>query len=433
MRLRGSLIAAMALIVTAFLAAPPAQAQEPIVLPPPAVVPPLPSGTKTRPVQLVRLVLKIARNQPFGRFKVGLLCVGGGTLRWRGGRVGLENEEFDNAFRESLGEIGFDVLGKSGDLFDDGGDRSAEYLVGGTIKAMRVDTCLPQSGLGDSWTAKGTAWLEIEWQLYNRLDRRVVVAFTTRTGVVQKKAQWGGIQAMILAAFEENVRAFAAAGVLQRYLVGEPADMTIARRPGSNLPPLAIALPKAGVATLGDAVGATILVQSGDGHGSGFLISSDGYFLTSQHVVGGARFVKLRWSDGLETLGEVVRADKGRDIALIKGDARRRVPIKLRAALPEAGTAVFAVGAPLDKTLQNTMTRGIVSARRVIDGYSFIQSDTSVAPGNSGGPLIDEKGALVGITVSSMRIADAPQGINFFIPAAEAFEFLAITASADRR
>lgn len=411
----------------------PTIAQE-IVIPPPVVVKPLAEGTKTRPVQLVRLVLKIARNEPFGHFKVGLLCIGGGTLRWRGGRVGLENEEFDHAFKESLSDLGFDVVGQSGDLFEDGGDRRAEYLVGGTIKAMRVDACLPQSGLGDSSTARGSAWLQVEWQLYNRLDRKVVASFTTRTGVRERKAQWGGIQAMIIAAFEENVRALAAAGVLQRYLIGEPTDMTVARRPGNGLAPITLALPATGVATLGDAVGATVLVQSGGGHGSGFLISSDGYFLTNSHVVGSATFVKLRWSDGLETLGEVVRSDKGRDVALIKGDARRRTPIRLRSTPIDTGSPVFAIGAPLDKAYQSTMTRGIVSARRVIDGYSFIQSDAAISPGNSGGPLIDEKGALVAMTVSTLRIAEAPQGISFFIPAADAFEFLAIVpASGSQR
>ena len=410
----------------------PASAQD-VAIPPPVVVKPLAEGTKTRPVQLARLVVKIARNEPFGHFKVGLLCIGGGTLHWRGGRVGLEDEEFDHAFKESLSDLGFDVVGQGGDLFDDGGDRRAEYLVGGTIKAMRVDACLPQSGLGDTSTARGSVWLQVDWQLYNRLDRKVVAAFTTRTGVRERKAQWGGIQAMILAAFDENVRALAASGTLQRYLVGEPADMTIARRPGTSLAPLAIALPAIGVGTLGDAVGATVLVQSGGGSGSGFLISSDGYFLTNHHVVGGATYVKLRWSDGLETLGEVVRSDKGRDVALVKGDSRRRAPIKLRTAPAETGTTVFAIGAPFGKTFQNTLTRGVVSARRVIDGYSFVQSDASIAPGNSGGPLIDEKGALVAITVSSLRTGDAPLGLNFFIPAAEALEFLAIVPAGGTR
>ncbi len=410
------------------LACNPATAQQ-IVIPPRAIVKPLPDGTKTRPVQLAKLVIKLSRNEPFGRFKVGLLCIGGSVLRWRGGRFGIDNEEFDSAFKDELSGLGFDVIGQARDLFDDGGDQRAEYLVGGTIKSLRVDACLPHSGLGDHATAKGSAWLEVEWQIYSRLDRKVVGTITTRTGSDQKKAEWGGVESMVLGAFAENVRALAATGLLQRYLVGEPAHMTIARRPGTSLAPLQITLPAKGVGSLTEAVGATVLVQSGSGHGSGFLISSDGYFLTNHHVIGGATYVKLRWSDGLETLGEVVRSDRGRDVALIKGDARHRAPIKLRPAKLEVGSPVFAIGAPLDKAYQNTLTRGIVSAHRVIDGYSFIQSDVSVAPGNSGGPLLDASAALVGLTVSGLRIADAPQGVNFFIPAQDAFEFLAIRAA----
>lgn len=422
--MRGGGAIALAMMVAAGACPAPAQKLGSPAVPP---VAPLAEGTRTRPVQLVRLTIKLARNEPFGHFKVGLLCLPGSVLRWRGGRGGIALDDFDTAFKEELRGLGFDVVGQSGDLFDDGGDRRAEYLVGGAIKALRVEACLPHVGLGDSSTAKGEATLAVDWQIYNRLDRKVVATFSTRTGAEQKKALWGGVEALVLAAFAENVRALAASGLLQRLLVGEPTDLTIARRPGSGLAPLAMALPSAGVGKIGEAVGATVLVQSGAGHGSGFLISSDGYFLTNHHVVGSATYVKLRWSDGLETLGEVVRSDRGRDVALIKGESRRRAPIKLRDSIPSVGTTVLAIGAPLDKSMQNSVTRGIVSARRVIDGYSFIQSDVSVAPGNSGGPLIDETAALVGMAVSGLRIDDAPQGVNFFIPAAEALEFLAIT------
>ena len=274
--------------------------------------------------------------------------------------------------------------------------------------------------------AKGKALMEVRWQIYDRIGRTVVARVTTRQGVEQKRTAPDGAAGIILAAFRENVRALAASGELQKYLVGERRDPILTRRPSANLAPIAMTLASKGIGTLTAAVGSTVLVQSGSGHGSGFLISRDGYFLTNQHVVGGAKFVKLRWSDGLEELGEVVRADRGRDIALVKGDPRDRLPLRILTAVPEVGTEVFAVGAPLDVKYQNSVTKGVISARRIEDGYSLIQSDVTVNPGNSGGPLINAHGDVAAVTVSSYRISGAPAGLNFFIPAHEALEFLAI-------
>ena len=394
-------------------------------VPAPVEVDRLPTGTKTRPVQLSKIVVKLNRGEPFGRLKGGLICVVGEPLVWKGGRSQLDTEDFDEVFKEELGKLGYDVVGVASDLFDEGDDKRAEYLIGGTIRSMSVDVCFPNSGFGDLMTAKGTAMMAVEWQIYNRLDRTVVDTFTSRTGFVQKKSQSGGLETIVFSAFAENVRALAASGKLQKALVGAAADLSVARRPGA-VEPILLRLPAGGVGHISDAVGATVLIQSGSGHGSGFLIADDGYFLTNYHVVGSATYVKLRWSDGIESLGEVVRVDRGRDIALIKGDARGRKPIRLRPSTIGVGSNVLAIGAPLDRVLQNTVTRGIVSSHRVLDGYSYLQSDTSVAPGDSGGPLIDDQSDLVAVTVSGVRINGAPQGLNFFIPAQEALDFLGI-------
>ncbi len=156
------------------------------------------------------------------------------------------------------------------------------------------------------------------------------------------------------------------------------------------------------------------------------MISSDGYFLTNEHVVGQAKYVKIRWADGSESLGEVLRVNKGRDIALIKSGSVAGLPLPLNVGKIEVGQQVRAIGAPLDEEFQNTVTSGIVSATRIIDGYRYIQSDVSVVPGNSGGPLINSRGEVIGVTVAGMRINDAPQGVNFFIPISDAKNFLAI-------
>jgi len=177
---------------------------------------------------------------------------------------------------------------------------------------------------------------------------------------------------------------------------------------------------------IGDVPGSVVAVLTGDGWGSGFLVSNDGYLLTNRHVVGAATTVRIRWSDGFETTGDVVRSDKRRDVALVKTDPRGRRPLVLRRAMPAVGEAVFAIGTPLDEKLQSTVTKGIVSANRILDGFAFIQSDVTVDHGNSGGPLLDDKGQVIGITVIKFAPDDGQRGLNLFIPIGDALDFLSL-------
>jgi S1-C subfamily serine protease len=187
-------------------------------------------------------------------------------------------------------------------------------------------------------------------------------------------------------------------------------------------------VPAIGARSLTEAVAVSPVIFAGGAMGSGFLISRDGYLITNQHVVGDAQYVKVRWPDGSEGLGEVIRSDRRRDVALVKADPHGRQPLVLNQALPAVGDTVFAVGAPLQESLQGTVTKGIVSAVRTEKSQRFIQSDVSINHGNSGGPLLNEKGAVLGLTVSGIQLGEAPAGINFFIPISDALEALAITS-----
>ena len=94
------------------------------------------------------------------------------------------------------------------------------------------------------------------------------------------------------------------------------------------------------------------------------------------------------------------------------------------------GETVYAIGSPLGEALQNTMTKGIVSANRVQGGQAFIQSDVAVTHGNSGGPLLDEKGRVIGITDWGIGSDSGNLNLNFFIPIGEALKALALTPPA---
>src|SRR5690606_30650496 len=134
------------------------------------------------------------------------------------------------------------------------------------------------------------------------------------------------------------------------------------------------------------------------GVGSGFIISEDGYILTNNHVVEGANGIFVTLTDGKEHTAEIIGTDPRTDIALIKIDAKDLAPLPIGDSKGlKKGQWVLAIGSPFG--LDSTVTAGIVSAinRDTGDYLPFIQTDVAVNPGNSGGPLINLAGEVVGI------------------------------------
>jgi len=153
--------------------------------------------------------------------------------------------------------------------------------------------------------------------------------------------------------------------------------------------------------------------------GSGFLISADGLVLTNAHVVDGAKEVTVKLSDHREFKAKVLGADRSSDIAVLKIDGHDLPTVRLGDSDQlGVGDYVLAIGEPFG--LEETATAGIVSAKgRSLpgDGYvPFIQTDAAVNPGNSGGPLFDAEGAVVGINAQIYTNSGGYQGVSFAIP-----------------
>jgi S1-C subfamily serine protease len=158
------------------------------------------------------------------------------------------------------------------------------------------------------------------------------------------------------------------------------------------------------------------------GQGSGFILNKDGLILTNNHVIGNAQRVEVTLWDKHKYKAQVLALDKGHDLALLKIVAPALVP----ATLAESnglmvGQRVYAIGNPFG--LSGTMTRGMISAIRSIRGpqgnpiEDAIQTDAAVNPGNSGGPLLNSRGDVIGITtLIANNGADQSSGIGFAIP-----------------
>lgn len=154
------------------------------------------------------------------------------------------------------------------------------------------------------------------------------------------------------------------------------------------------------------------------GQGSGVVLSADGYVLTNAHVARSTGRLHIRLPGGRSVEGRRVGTDPRTDLAVVRGDTTGLTPLALAEGPPEVGQIVVAIGNPLgfDRSVSlgvvSALFRDLPSRTGVLEG--LIQTDAAVNPGNSGGPLLDVEGRVVGINTAMIAFAS---GIGFAVPA----------------
>jgi serine protease Do len=167
-----------------------------------------------------------------------------------------------------------------------------------------------------------------------------------------------------------------------------------------------------------------VTIKHTDGHGSGFIVSDDGYVITNYHVVKDKKTVEVQFSESLKLMAEVVRSDDRYDIALLKINGAGFTALEMiNSDSAIVGEDVFAIGTPEDISLGQTVTKGIVSGKRKIAEKVFLQTDVTINRGNSGGPLLNEDGKVIGM-VTMKLIGSGIEGIGFCVPTNTIIELL---------
>lgn len=363
-----------------------------------------------------------------------------------------DGSDMRDVFRDTLKGEGYDITGSLDFGFPEELEMEllrAEYRVGATIKNVQVSGCMDTPnelflGLGSDLATRidGELYMEVEWTVYDALHRRTVYKTTQEgyTDLIYGNAE--GLTLMITQAFEMAAHNLGADPAFHRLMFyGEKppegwrkkprekwrdrprqfdADekVVIEHRPLSTVP-----LPKHADKTRKGAV----LVGAGAGHGSGFFITKQGHIITNTHVVGDALRVRIVTADKEHALvAEVLRKEPVRDVALLKleeiPEGFEIVTPPIRTDWPEVGETVYALGAPLSTRLQDTLTKGIVSAHRkdfkaLGIKQDFIQADVAIHGGNSGGMLMDEYGNIIGQAVIGFGAGDGLNAsLNLFNP-----------------
>jgi len=323
-------------------------------------------------------------------------------------------------------------LGKS-NAFDTDVNSAPDFRVGGILKEIKLEICMAGP------RAEGWVYYKIDWALYSEREQRVVFQKTTE-GLAQSEDKVPdlpkrGIVASIdnFLAAPEFMAALKAKGDVQSSQGSGPAAsdeskpgnvaansidvahrglmLTEAHAPSGGV--------QSGQAKLRDAV---VMLETSGGSGSGFYIDRSGYLLTDLHVVRGAKFAKVRLQNGDKLVAQILKVNEQADVALLKTASIEFDPLAVRRNALDVGEDVYAIGTPLG-VLTNSLTKGVLSADRMMKGVHVLQSDAAVTFGSSGGPLLDADGRVIGLTKSGVKDA---QGFNFFVPIQDALQALDI-------
>ena len=355
----------------------------------------IPIGTDAKPIQLRKVIVKIKRGEKIGTWSRGVLCIKDSDIKWKGGKLDVTSDDLTEVFREELEQAGYPVLGDPDALFEDPADWKTELFVGGLINEMDVNLCY-WGGLIRQHI-EGAAYIKVNWQIYSTLQRRVIYEVTTEGSFEKDEVD---------SELDPLMNAFSVA--TNNLLADREFHALVSRKKeqGSSILAKNLTLKtgplyqEAFDEHVNDIRPAVVTVLVPGGHGSGFFVSSEGYLLTNEHVVRDAKFVQVKLTTGREILAEVIARDAVRDVALVKVEESGMPFLPIRKEEISVGSLVYAIGSPLGEEYSTTVSQGVLSRYEYQRGRRLIQSDVFIAPGSSGGPLLDKSGNVIGISKS---------------------------------
>jgi S1-C subfamily serine protease len=340
----------------------------------------------------------------------------------RTGKVG-----YQTAFHRLLREYNYSVIDRSSSVFANQRAETPEISIAALIKKAYFEHC--SARYNQNRASFNKTKLTIEWQLFDNLSR--VVLFTKTTEGKDDKFGMPPVPEGELASFEQALMQAA------EILLSDPGFLAAVSTDAapilnSKSDNVIVKVSYGGnnqrfIDRSASIQEGTVTIRTPAGHGSGFFVSSNGYILTNEHVVSGARQVLVITSTGQE-FGEVVVTDPKRDVALVRVQSGfSSSPLQISNSDVRVGQEIYAIGTPLSEDLSFTVTRGIISGKREMSGLSLLQTDAAINPGNSGGPIIDAYGNVIAISVSGIFTqSGASLNTNFLIPIADALSKLGI-------
>lgn len=331
--------------------------------------------------------------------------------------INLESEQFLDGINEVINDWGYKTIGGDNAIFKEK-QEDPDLVIAGEITNAARET-------------KGTAGFKVgvivNWSVFSVRKEKVVYELITAGYSDSQKTH--KFQDELVLALQDAVVGLLANEEFKN-VAGDSGELETKEDDvlEETVLPL-VQLDKASdyAEVVKNSINSVITVKTEYGHGSGFLISTDGHALTNTHVIEDAEKIEVIFNNNLTLPAEVIVSANSNDVTLLKivGGGYQPLALKLTDEETEIGSEVIAIGTPENIELGQTVTKGIVSGYRNIEGQNYIQTDVSINPGNSGGALLNDNGEVIGIVVAKIVGSDV-EGLGFAIPVNEAIEGLNI-------
>lgn len=331
--------------------------------------------------------------------------------------IDLEDAKFTNAINSVMSDFGYKTIGSGASVFKEK-QETPDLAIAGEITHVDKET-------------KGTSGfkvgLMVNWSVYSVSKERVIYKLVT-SGYSDSQIGHKFKDELVLALKDAVVGLITSEDFI-KYAnnEGRSADEKVEKFEAFVLPLVSKNNSSDYAEIVKHSINSVVTVKTEFGHGSGFLISKDGYALTNNHVIEDAEQIEVIFNSKLTLPAEIISNDKIRDVTLLKivGGGYQPLPLDTSNEAAEIGSEVIAIGTPEDVELGQTVTKGIVSGNRTLDGKNYIQTDVSLNSGNSGGALLNADGEVIGIVVSKI-VGNNIEGLGFAIPINDALDGLNI-------
>ncbi|BDC97820.1 S1C family serine protease [Persicobacter psychrovividus] len=337
------------------------------------------------------------------------------------GEIKLENTIFAEALNELL--VDLEYIDQSKKILASG--YTENLHVNATILGITTDATRGRIGgfAGGNSNILQKATVEVEWNILDYYEQSIFRYKSKASSGEFSSTNGDHVKRMLKDAMEYNLLEFLKAPKVKSLL---KKDKNIEQ----DFTPFDIENNIPYASNVSEVISSSVTISNKSGHGSGFIIGSDGYILTNFHVIATSDKLSVILPNGQKFTPKIIRSSKVHDLALLKIDATDLKPVKLdqQGSLAIA-SEIYAVGTPNAQDLAQTISKGIVSGfRENANKINLIQTDASVNHGNSGGALVNQEGVAIGV-VSSKLIGIGVEGVAFGIPTNEVIDKLKLQFS----
>ncbi len=347
------------------------------------------------------------------------------AIKWEGS-VKIGDKAFENRFYDIVANMGLQTpISKNNALF--AGEDSKKpllprYIIGAQIMDININTFYDKNDKLKAGSYVTSHYLKIEWKVLDKTTDQVVYSFTSENQYKNRSFSLYNDNKNLMMAFENTlIDLLNDVKFIELIKNSENKNSSIVQNTDlASTEKIQLNLVKTpAFKTSSEMIKHTsescVTIVTDAGHGSGVIVDSRGYIITANHVTEGVNKIKVVFASGIELDAIIISANNKNDLAVLKIPGKGFKPLALSKDEVTLGDEVFTIGTPADVDLGQSIAKGMISGKRLIEELIYLQINMAVSPGNSGGPLINEKGEVIGIIQKKM-VGKGIEGIGFAVP-----------------